>query len=190
MGSNPRPIKDNRLREELKKIINSSKGRKHTDYLVEILRTHPEWHDCLLDIYLSDEEPFSRRLVWAIDLYSMENTGIVTPYLETIAKMLPLFSHDGLRRHSLHILSRFPLPETELGSLTSICFDWLMKPGYPAAIKVHCMEILYHISLSVPEISKELSECIEFRLNEETPGFKNRGLKILKNISLQPGGKS
>ncbi len=59
----------------------------------------------------------------------------------------------------------------------------LLHPPYPPAVKVHCMEILYRLSLKEPELRKELIDCIEFRLNEETPGFKNRGLKILKKLT-------
>jgi len=175
---------ENKLRQELIKIINSSAGRDHTDRLVDILRMHHEWHNELIDIYLSDEEPASRRIVWAIDLHSFENPEVIIPYIETIAGLLPLFSHDALKRHSLRMLSRLPLPAANLGSLMSICFNWLLAPGFPAAVKVYCMEILYRISGEMPEVRKELADCIEFRLNEETPGFKNRGLKILKKLSL------
>ncbi len=179
---------DDRLRSELKKIINSSQGRAHTDRLVEILRQHPEWHNELIHIYLSNEEPFSRRILWAIDLYSIENPEIINRHLEMIARLLPEFGHDALRRHSLHILSRSPLPSSELGNLINICFDWLLSPNQTAAVKVYCMEVLYRISLKEPEIQQELADCIEFRLNEETPGFKNRGLKILRRLSADQTG--
>ncbi|MCX6283333.1 MAG: hypothetical protein NTW31_03730 [Bacteroidetes bacterium] len=177
---------DIRLREELKKIINSSRGRVHTDRLVDIIRSNPEWHNELIDIYLSNEEPCSRRIVWAIDLYSIENPGMIQSYLEKIADLLPVFHHDALRRHSLRILSRFPLPAACLGNLINIGFDWLLSTVHPVAVKVYCMEILYTISITEPELRKELADCIEYRLNEETPGFKNRGLKILKKLSVSP----
>ena len=173
-----------RLRNELKKVVISGQGRKHTDRLVELLKKHPEWHNELINIYLSNEEPFSRKIVWAIDLYSERNPDLVLPYLQTIADLLPRFSHDGLRRHSLHILSRLPLPADKLGILISTCFDWLLAPHYPAAIKVCCMELLYRISNQEAELRKELADCIEFRLSEETPGFKNRALKILRKLSM------
>ncbi len=174
---------DNRLREELKRIINSSMGRDHADRLVDIIRNHPEWHNELIDIYLANEEPFSRRIVWAIDLYSIEDPGLIQAYLEKIAGLLPVFHHDALRRHSLNILSRYPIPPSCLGNLISICFEWLLSPHHPAAVKGYCMDILYTASIIEPELRKELADCIEYRLNEETPGFKARGLKILNKLS-------
>lgn len=174
---------DNELRAELKKIIDSSRGRAHTNNLVAILRDHPEWHKDLIDIYLSNEEPHSRRIVWAIDLYTIEEPEIILPYLEKIIDLLPQFSHHALKRHSLHILSRLPLPNSRLGSLITLCFEWLLDSVHPAAVKVYSIEILYLISLIEPDIREEIKDCIELRLNEETPGFKNRGMKILKKLS-------
>ena len=184
MNYKPGDNADNRLETELRKVINSGQGRAHTDRLVNILETHPEWHNTLINIYLANEEPASRKIAWAIDLYTIENPEIITPYLERAANLLPLFIHDGLRRHTLHILSRSPLPLNCLGNLMNTCFDWLISADHPAAVKVYCMEILYQISLSEPGLRKELADCIELRLNEETPGFRNRGLKILKKLSV------
>lgn len=52
----------NRLRQELKKMINSGVGRAHTDRLTDILRFHPEWHKYLINIYLSNEDPSVEKL--------------------------------------------------------------------------------------------------------------------------------
>lgn len=158
-------------------------GRAHADMLVEVLRSHPEWHKNLIDIFLSNEEPFSRKIAWAIDLYSEENPKLIIPHLQSMIELLPHFTHDALRRHSLHILSRLALPASGTGQLLSFCFDQLLSPGVPAAVKVYSMEILYSISVMEPGIRQELADSIEIRLNEETPGFKNRGLKILKRLS-------
>lgn len=116
-------------------------------------------------------------------MYSIENPDIIQPHTEKIVELLPAFSHFALRRHSLHILTRVHLPDANLGSLMSICFDWLLTPGIPAAVKVYSMEVLYRIACQMPELKKELADCIGFRLHEETPGFKNRGFKILKKLS-------
>lgn len=180
---------DERLIKELKNLINSSKGRAHTDRLVELLRAHPEWHKILIDIYLSDEEPVSRKIIWAIDLYADEDPTLVTPYLEAIADRLKTFRHNALKRHSLHLLSRFPLPARNLGKLVDICFTWLLDRNQDVSVKAYCMDILYRISLSESGLKQELADSIELRLAEETPGFQNRGRKILRKLSLVTGNK-
>lgn len=178
-------LNDSRIRSELKNLIGFSMGRDHADKLVEIIRSHPEWHELIIDIYLSDEEPYSRKIAWAIDLYAEEDPDFVIPYREEIAGKLASFSHPALKRHGLHILSRIPLPEENLGTLANLCFEWLLEPGLPAAIKVYSMEVLFRITLTEPDLRKELADCIEIRLSEETPGFRNRGEKILKKLSKE-----
>jgi hypothetical protein len=174
---------DNRLGEELRKLIGMRQGRAHADTLVELISAHPEWHDELMGIYLSDDEPFSRKLAWAIDIFSEKHPGLIIPYNEIMAEKVAHFSHDGMKRHTLHMLSRIPLPEERLGVLVSACFNWLLEPGIAPAIKVYSMEILFRVALNEPEISKELRDCIEIRLEEESPGFRNRGMKILRRLS-------
>ena len=95
---------------------------------------------------------------------------------------LSYFPLDVLKRHSLRMLSRCPLPSGDLGPLINICFNWLTSAGESVAVKVFCMEILYRISQSEPELKKELADSIEWRMQEETAGFKNRGMKILKKF--------
>jgi hypothetical protein len=81
------------------------------------------------------------------------------------------------------MLARYPLPdEYYLGKLIVICFDWLLSPMIAVAVKVHCMEILYRISESEPAIKKELADTISWRMEEEKPGFKNRGMKLLSKL--------
>jgi hypothetical protein len=154
-----------------------------------LLRAHPEWHKILIDIYLSDEESFSRKIVWAIDIYADEDPGAVIPYVETISEYLQTFSHNALKRHSLHLLSRFPLPERNLGKLVDICFKWILDRKQDVSVKVYCMEILYRISLSETGLKQELTDSIGLRIAEETPGFQNRGTKILRKLSLVTGNK-
>jgi len=98
---------------------------------------------------------------------------------------LPYFSHDGLKRHSLRMLSRSPLPSGHLGPLINICFNWLTSAGESVAVKVWCMEIHYRIAQSEPELKKESADSIEWRIQEETAGFRNRGMKILKKLCME-----
>jgi hypothetical protein len=44
------------------------------------------------------------------------------------------------------------------------------------------MEILYRISQQEPEMKKELADSIEWRMQEETPGFRTHGKKLLKQL--------
>lgn len=167
----------------LENLLRIETSRRSSDLLVDLVGQRPELFERLVAIYLSLKEPESRRAAWVVDIISEANPGIADKYVPDIIRLLPEFNHDGLKRHSLRILSHTPLPPEELlGQLITICFDWLVSAREAVAVKVYAMDLLYRISAYEPDIRKELADSIEWRMNEETNGFKAHGRKVLKKL--------
>jgi len=161
-------------------------SKRNTDLVAGLIIQKPALFDELFRIFASNKEPVSRRAAWVIDSVSEKHPELIEPHLDDIIELLSTFDHDGLKRHSLRMLARSPFPsERYLGKLIKICFDWLLSPNEAVAAKVYCMEILYRVSQVEPDLRKELADSIEWRLNEETPGFKNRGEKMLKKLYME-----
>lgn len=158
-------------------------SRRNTDLIAGIIYRKPELFEELFRIFASGKEPQSRRAAWVIDTVSEEYPELIAQHLGEIIDMLPSSGHDGLKRHSLRILARSPLPAGKrLGILINTCFDWLVSMHEAVAVKVYCMDVLYRISLTEPDLKKELADSIEWRINEGTAGFKNRGNKMMKKL--------
>jgi hypothetical protein len=170
------------IHAELKRVVLSGSGKAHTDQLVGMLDQKPGLFDDLVSLYLTNEEPVSRRAVWAVDYFSEKHPGYLLPYIESITEHLPRFVHNGLKRHSLRMLARSPLPEKNLALLMNHCFDFLTSQIEPPAVKVHAMEILYRISCREPDMKRELADSIEWRIREESDGFRSRASRILKKL--------
>jgi hypothetical protein len=163
-------------------------SRRNTDLVADIIFQKPELFEEVFRVFAGNVDSISWRAAWVIDTVSERYPALIAPHLPEIINMLPTFRNDGLKRHSMRILARSPLPEgAQLGTLIKISFEWLLSPKEAVAPKVYCMEILYRISQSEPDLKKELADSIEWRLNEESPGFKNRGLKILKKLYSEIG---
>lgn len=168
------------MNASLEEILQREMSRRNCDTVVSLIYQKEEVFEKVMDIFLSNREPVSRRAAWVADIYSEDNPGILKPYVGRIITSLPDFGHEGLKRHSLRMLSRCSLPDEDLlGRLMSICFDWLASGNVAVASKVTCMDILFTISETVPEIKNELGDTIEWRMAEETPGFQTHGRKIL-----------
>ena len=157
-------------------------SRRNTDLIANLVFNKPELFDELVEIYLRNEEPVSRRAVWAVDTVAEKLPKLLERYIDSIAEALPRFEYDGLKRLSLRMLSRLPLPQKYFGELMNICFDWLISPKESVAVKIYAMEILYRMSGMEPELKKELADSIEWRITEGTPGFKSRGKKTLNKL--------
>jgi hypothetical protein len=164
-------------------------GRRNTDLVADLVIQKPELFDELFMVFIRNEEPVSRRAAWVVDVITETHPGFLSPHLNQIIGMLPQFTHDGLKRHSLRMLARSPLPSgDQLGELMNHCFDWLLSPHEAIAVKVYCMEILYRISETEPDLKKELADSIEWKLHEESAGFKSRGRKLLKKLYAEIEG--
>ncbi len=163
-------------------------SRRNTDFVAEIIFQKPELFEDLFSIFASNTEPISRRAAWVVDTVSETFPELIAAHLDDLVYMQSKFSHDAMKRHSMRILARSPLPADEhLGELIRIGFEWLLSPYEATATKIQCMEILYRISQIEPDLKKELADSIEWRLNEETAGFKNRGQKMLKKLYIEIG---
>jgi len=175
--------------ESLTDLLMVETSRRNTDLIADLVFSKPELFEELVSIYLRNEEPVSRRAVWVVDTVAEKLPQLLDRHLGSIVKALPSFNHDGLKRVSLRMLSRAPLPQNYMGELMNLCFDWLISQKESVAVKVYAMEILYRMSQTEPELKKELADSIEWRIAEGTPGFKNRGLKTLKKLYKEMGSE-
>ena len=175
--------------ETLESLLMVENSRRNTDLVADLILQKPELFDKLVRIFLRNEEPVSRRAAWVTDTVTEKQPGLLDAWLEEIVIHLPGFTHDGMKRQSLRMLSRSPLPKQQLGLLISLCFGWLTSSKEPVAVKMFSMELLYRISQQEPELKKELADSIEWRMQEETPGFSAHGRKLLKQLNRELQGR-
>ncbi len=168
--------------ESLEVLLMMESSRRNTDLVADLILKKPELFDQLFRILLKDEGPVSWKAAWVADVVSEKRPDLLKPYIEEIVSHLEKFSHDGTKRESLRMLARSPLPEEQLGLLIKLCFDWLTSSNESVAVKMFSMEILYRISLQEPEMKKELADSIAWRMQEETPGFRSHGKRLLKQL--------
>jgi hypothetical protein len=174
------------LHATLNELLLFETSRRNTDLVAEMVYQEPRLFEELFRVYSENIEPVSRRAAWVIDSVSEKHPSFIAPHLYEIIELLPTFRHDGLKRHSMKILARSPLPSGDhLGALIKICFEWLLSPNEAVAAKIYCMEVLYRISQIEPDLKKELADSIEWRMNEETAGFKNRGQKMVRKLCYE-----
>jgi len=166
----------------LRELLLKGNSRSYTDFVGDIVAKRPELVAELWEIYLAAEEPVSRRAAWIIDTASENKPGWVEPFLPQLIAKLPEFNHDGLKRHALRMIARTPFPVGIEGELLNIAFDWLASVTESVAVKMYCIQILYRLSATEPDILQELYDTIEFQMADGTPGFRSIGSKMMQQI--------
>lgn len=169
-------------KHNFRELLLKGNSRSYTDFIADIVAKRPELVSELWEIYLAMEEPVSRRAAWIIDTASENKPAWVEPFLPKLIAKLPEFNHDGLKRHALRIIARLPFPEGTEGELLNIAFEWLVSVTESVAVKMYCIQILYRISATEPDILQELYDTIEFQIADGTPGFKSIGIKLMRQI--------
>lgn len=171
---------------QLRDLFADETSRSNTDYVISIINQRPEIYEEVVELVFKNEEPFSRRAIWVMDACDEADPGLAQPYLNRLIDHIDSFNHDGLKRHSLRILTRYRIPDDRMVQVMDFCFS-MLKKFEAAAIKVHAMEILYRLSHRIPEIKSELAAAIELSMQEGTVGVKNRGAKTLKKLYSEMG---
>lgn len=160
-------------------------SKRNTDYIASVVDQDEMLFKELIDILISNEKIVSGRAGWVIETIWLKYPQMINPYINDLIDFLPITHRDNQRRHCLKILSATnleTLDEERLGILIDKCFTWLEDPVYPTAVKMFSMQIIYNYVRIEPVIASELIAIIENQLEDATPGFRNRGEKLLKEL--------
>lgn len=168
--------------EKIRELLSGDSSRSFTDCMSDLIIKDEKLRGDFWEMFFANEEPYSRRAAWALDTVCESRPEWSQPYAARLVEALRVFQHDGLKRHSLHMLSRIQLPEEYKGELIDICFALLISPSEAVAAKVYSMEILYGLSQQFPEIKHELIDSIEFGMHDGTPGYQNLAKKLLVKL--------
>lgn len=168
--------------EKIRELLSGDSSRSFTDCMSALIINDEKLRGEFWEMFFANEEPYSRRAAWALDTVCESHPEWAQPYAKRLIEALRAFEHDGLKRHSLHLLTRIDIPDEVKGDLADVCFGWLLSPSEAVAAKVYAMEILYNLSQEFPEIKRELIDSIEFGMHEGTPGYRNLAKKLLAKL--------
>ncbi len=159
-------------------LTNFPSGAEKEFYIQEVLNSVSEF-GTLLDLALYEKDPLAWRAAWILDGSDEQSAGLASAYIPDIIHRLPGIESTGTLRCLLRLLCRYDIREEDQGILIDLCFSYLVSELYPVAVKVHAMQIIYHHVLIYPELKTELITVIGDQLNNNTIGFKARGMRLL-----------
>lgn len=135
----------------------------------------------LIQCFLANDYRLAQRAAWSVSWAVKSKPAMIEPHIKSLVAQLEREDvHAAVIRNSVRILEIIDIPEMYHGDVMNACFNFIEKPGTPAAIKAFSLTTLYNLSKFYPEIKQELKLIIEDQFENETPAFKSRGKKILK----------
>lgn len=160
-------------------------SKRNTEYIASVVGQNRKLFKQLIELVLSNEKTVSGRAAWVVEIIWLKYPEMIRPYIPEMIDFLPQSKFDNQKRHFLKMLATINLTELDedrLGILIDRCFTWLEDPVYPIAVKMFSMQIIHNFIKIEPTLASELIAIIENQFDDGSPGFKNRGEKILKEL--------
>jgi len=185
------PILD---RDELSKRISATIGKEKILYLTAILHEQHFAIRDLITITFHAEKEVAFRASWIL-----ENLLLADPlrFLDDVEYLVSQFfkmENRSCQRHYLKILDYLTAIKTDkllkakiaaidMEPVAERCFDLLIDPEAPEAVKVFACQVLFNLHTRYDWIAEMLTEQIRILMHGGKPGIRSRGKALLKQLS-------
>jgi hypothetical protein len=173
----------NRQDKELQDLIVNNLSRTTKTMAVDYVVANPEKMDLLWNWLNNAKDPLKWRSAWVFEEACLLHRNLLEKFKLPVAQLYPTLKHVPLRRMIGHLVSEIDIPEDFESDILEVALSWLQDPNQPAAVRVHCMTIVYNLSKKYPELQQELKEILHYCYDMGSAGFRNRAGKILKKIN-------
>ncbi len=167
---------------EVRRLLMSHYSGSFTIMQADLITQRKALFDLYWQCYRSLEKPISNRAGWVLSHAIQKRPELILPYLDEMLKMAHLLKSDGEKRNLVKVLSLVTISPNLQGEAMDLCFRWLNETGESIAVRAYCMDVLYNLSIDIPEIKGELAAIIENHMDRFSAGLKNKGSKILHKI--------
>lgn len=164
-------------------ILLSEHSRKATDTILNAIKEDTGRISELMECFFDDNLRLCQRAAWPVGDLGEKYPTLMIPYLPQMIATLRAPKHDAVIRNTVRTWQNMPIPEDYQGEVFDICFNYILDPKIPIAIRAFSMTVCANICKGVPELAAELILAITEQIEFGSPGIRNRGLRIIKELS-------
>ena len=167
---------------DIRQVLMEEHSRYQSQKVVDYILAHRESINELMECFFDDDLRLCQRAAWPVGILGQQRPDIILPYLPEMLAFLDHPQHDAVIRNTVRTLQYIDIPENLVGEVYERCFQYLINPKYPAAIKAFSTTVLTNIAMDIPELKEELILAIEEQIPHGTSGFVNRAGKMLRRL--------
>jgi hypothetical protein len=181
-------------KEKLLERLNYSMTKKEVLQLVKSFSDLGVEFEEIIALTLHGDQSIRFHSAWVLENMFIKSPEALDYYLPTLIENLPKTKNHSVQRHLTKLISigvkrivkrktskvfDREFWQTNLEPLEEICFKWLVDEKSKPAIKAHCMDVLFHLSIRQKWIAQELPYIIENQMEIGTPALRAKGKKVL-----------
>jgi hypothetical protein len=140
----------------------------------------------LMACFLGEETKVVQRASQVVGNLGRHHPEMLKPWWEEMISAGDHPVHVAVRRNVARYFCELnlTLPEQLEKKIIDSFTRWSTSSDTPVAVAVFAMQFIADRCSRYPKQAKAIAAAIESRIDSASPGFKNRGQKILKQIAL------
>jgi hypothetical protein len=159
-------------------------SKKQVDKIVHWIGNDKNHFKKLMELFLNGEHLITQRTAWVLSHCGEKHPELVIPWIKPmVKKMQEPGVHDAVPRNVLRLLQFTNIPQSLLGTLVSLCFEFLQSLEAPIAVKVYSMTILLNVAKKEKSIGNELKLVLEQIQPYIGPALKARSRIVFEKLS-------
>ena len=168
---------------DLRETILEEHSKAQTSKIVKWIGDDQKRFDELFNLFLHDEYRVVQRAGWPLSNCVIKYPKLIQKHFGNLLKNLHTPNlHNAVKRNTVRLLQDITIAKKFHDEVMNICFEYIADPQEKVAIKAFSLSILQNLSRQYPEIKQELKTIIEDRWDYETPAFRSRAKKIMKEL--------
>jgi hypothetical protein len=182
-----------RNKEELLWHISETIGKSKVLKLTDILHNRQfNIHD-LIEITFFKEREIAFRAAWILENLILTYPLRFVNDIEYILSLFPKVKNKSCQRHYTKIIMYLTGPRidkqikqkidsVDMEAIIECCFDLLIEPKTPVAVKAFASEILFNLRCRYIWISEVLAEQLKIMIPGAKPGIQAKGRRLLSYL--------
>jgi hypothetical protein len=137
----------------------------------------------LMALFLHGEYRVTQQSAWILGVCYDRYPRLITPWLPALVKrMQEPDVHVAVKRNVVRILQCADIPKALLGTVVSLCFDYINSYEVPIAVKAYSMTVLANAAEHEPALEHELKTSLELLLPSASPGIRSHARMVIERL--------
>ncbi|RYM31292.1 hypothetical protein ERX46_16525 [Brumimicrobium glaciale] len=143
--------------------------KSYKEEMISYITAHQDEVDELIELAVSDKQPYSWRAAWLLWIIMEKNDLRVQAHVSTMVKQLNSCK-DGQQRNLINILLKMEVPEENEGLLFDSCVDIWLKIEKQSSVRYKAFEVIVQLAKKYPELNNEVESLTDKRFIEPLSG--------------------
>jgi hypothetical protein len=150
--------------------------------MIAFVEAHPESFEELIQLALTDKQPYSWRASWLLWSVMDENDSRLQGSIQKILEVIPTLK-DGQQRELFKILYKMELDEEFEGRIFNLCVDVWEKIHKQPSVRLNAFHVILKISKKHPDLFHEIMLLTQEQYTESlSAGVRYSISKLIKQI--------